>query len=83
MTILEYNSPRCVLALKVDAINSVQFSNHTGYAKGVRGQVKRQQTNNNTCFADDDNDVLQVLDDSQLQELMEGLEANQINKYNT
>ena len=25
---------------KVDAINSVQFSNHTGYAKGVRGQVR-------------------------------------------
>jgi len=52
--------PLQLLDFEVDAINSVQFSNHTGYAKGVRGQV---------------------LDDSQLQELMEGLEANQINKY--
>jgi len=52
--------PLQLLDFEVDAINSVQFSNHTGYAKGVRGQV---------------------LDDSQLQELIEGLEANQINKY--
>ena len=28
-----------ILFLQVDAINSVQFSNHTGYPKGVRGQV--------------------------------------------
>ena len=33
---------------KVDAINSVQFSNHTGYAKGVRGQVKTIDTDNQT-----------------------------------
>ena len=27
------------LGFEVDAINSVQFSNHTGYAKGIKGQV--------------------------------------------
>lgn len=52
--------PLQLLGFEVDAINSVQFSNHTGYPKGVRGQV---------------------LDDSQLQELVEGLEANNINRY--
>jgi len=52
--------PLQLLDFEVDAINSVQFSNHTGYPKGVRGQV---------------------LDDSQLQELIDGLEANQINSY--
>jgi len=52
--------PLQLLDFEVDAINSVQFSNHTGYAKGVRGQV---------------------LDDSQLQELVDGLEANQIHSY--
>jgi len=31
--------PLQLLGLEVDAINSVQFSNHTGYAAGVRGQV--------------------------------------------
>ena len=31
--------PLQLLGLDVDPINSVQFSNHTGYAKGVRGQV--------------------------------------------
>ena len=44
----------------MDTINSVQFSNHTGYSAGVRGQI---------------------LDDSQLQELIDGLDANNINKY--
>ena len=34
-----------IFCLKVDAINSVQFSNHTGYAKGVRGQVNYPQEN--------------------------------------
>ena len=46
--------------MKVDTINSVQFSNHTGYPEGVRGQV---------------------LDDTQLQELVDGLDANNINQY--
>ena len=36
--------------LQVDAINSVQFSNHTGYAKGVRGQVKIIKTDNQTIY---------------------------------
>lgn len=31
--------PLQILGFEVDAINSVQFSNHTGYAKGVKGQV--------------------------------------------
>jgi len=31
--------PLQLLGFEVDAINSVQFSNHTGYDKGVRGQV--------------------------------------------
>jgi len=52
--------PLQLLDFEVDAINSVHFPNHTGYPKGVRGQV---------------------LDDSQLQELIDGLEANQINSY--
>jgi len=52
--------PLQLLGFEVDAINSVQFSNHTGYSKGVRGQV---------------------LDDNQLQELVDGLEANGINRY--
>lgn len=52
--------PLQLLDFEVDAINSVQFSNHTGYSQGVRGQV---------------------LDDSQLQELVDGLEANQISSY--
>ena len=51
--------PRLLLS-QVDAINSVQFSNHTGYHAGVRGQV---------------------LDDAQLQELVDGLDANNINHY--
>ena len=42
---------------EVDAINSVQFSNHTGYPNGIKGQV---------------------LDDSQLWELYQGLQENQI-----
>ena len=45
---------------QVDTINSVQFSNHTGYSAGVRGQI---------------------LDDGQLQELVDGLDANNINHY--
>ena len=48
------------MGFEVDAINSVQFSNHTGYPAGVRGQV---------------------LDDTQLQELVDGLEANNICSY--
>ena len=52
--------PLQLLGFEVDTINSVQFSNHTGYSAGVRGQV---------------------LDDTQLQELIDGLEANQINHY--
>ena len=28
-----------LLGFEVDTINSVQFSNHTGYTAGVRGQV--------------------------------------------
>merc|ERR1712045_163271 len=35
--------PLQLLGFEVDAINSVQFSNHTGYAKGVRGQVLNDQ----------------------------------------
>jgi len=52
--------PLQLLGFEVDAINSVQFSNHTGYPAGVRGQV---------------------LDDTQLQELVDGLEANNICSY--
>ena len=71
--------PLQLLGFEVDAINSVQvleqsgyhiiyllifmsfqFSNHTGYDKGVRGQV---------------------LDDKQLAELIEGLKINQIDDY--
>ena len=78
----------CILiysVLKVDAINSVQFSNHTGYAKGVRGQVNYPPRKQKKQFSPQkaSNDSIQVLDDSQLQELMEGLEANQINKYDS
>lgn len=35
--------PLQLLGFEVDAINSVQFSNHTGYSKGVRGQVLNDQ----------------------------------------
>merc|ERR1719186_1110455 len=52
--------PLQLLGFEVDTINSVQFSNHTGYPEGVRGQV---------------------LDDTQLQELVDGLDANNINHY--
>jgi pyridoxine kinase len=31
--------PLQLLGYEVDSINSVQFSNHTGYAKGIRGQI--------------------------------------------
>ncbi len=31
--------PLQLLGYEVDAINSVQFSNHTGYPKGIRGQT--------------------------------------------
>jgi len=31
--------PLQLLGFEVDAINSVQFSNHTGYPKGIKGQV--------------------------------------------
>jgi len=52
--------PLQLLGFEVDTVNSVQFSNHTGYSAGVRGQI---------------------LDDTQLQELIDGLDANNINKY--
>eukprot|EP00092_Neocalanus_flemingeri_P079825 GFUD01099485.1.p1 GENE.GFUD01099485.1~~GFUD01099485.1.p1 ORF type:complete len:306 (-),score=106.06 GFUD01099485.1:190-1107(-) len=52
--------PLQLLGFEVDTINSVQFSNHTGYPAGVRGQV---------------------LDDTQLQQLVDGLDANHINQY--
>jgi len=52
--------PLQLLGFEVDAINSVQFSNHTGYKNGIKGQV---------------------LDDNQLQELIDGLDMNGINKY--
>jgi len=52
--------PLQLLGFEVDAINSVQFSNHTGYSEGVKGQV---------------------LNDSELQDLIDGLNLNKINKY--
>jgi len=52
--------PLQLLGFEVDTINSVQFSNHTGYSAGVRGQV---------------------LEATQLQELIDGLEANKIDYY--
>jgi len=52
--------PLQLLGFEVDAINSVQFSNHTGYAKGIKGQV---------------------LDSAQLDELVEGLKMNEIDRY--
>ncbi|KAG8225003.1 hypothetical protein J437_LFUL006014 [Ladona fulva] len=51
--------PLQVLGFEVDAINSVQFSNHTGY-----GYWKGQ-----------------VLNDSQLGDLMDGLKSNGLDKY--
>jgi hypothetical protein len=33
--------PLQLLGFEVDAINSVQFSNHSGYPKGMRGQVNQ------------------------------------------
>ena len=35
--------PLQLLGFEVDTINSVQFSNHTGYSAGVRGQVSNSQ----------------------------------------
>lgn len=52
--------PLQLLDFEVDAINSVQFSNHTGYPKGVKGQI---------------------LNDGQLEELVLGLEENNICNY--
>lgn len=51
--------PLQVLGFEIDAVNSVQFSNHTGYPhwKG------------------------QVLNSGELQELYQGLQFNQVNKY--
>lgn len=51
--------PLQVLGFEIDAVNSVQFSNHTGYPhwKG------------------------QVLNSGELQELYQGLQLNQVNKY--
>lgn len=39
--IFSFISTKCfqLLGFEVDTINSVQFSNHTGYTAGVRGQV--------------------------------------------
>ncbi|XP_043229882.1 pyridoxal kinase-like [Amphibalanus amphitrite] len=51
--------PLQVHGFDVDAVNSVQFSNHTGYK----------------CFKG------QVLNDSELEELVSGLRLNDINKY--
>jgi len=36
-----------VLGFEVDAINSVQFSNHTGY-KHIKGQILKEQELGNT-----------------------------------
>ena len=47
--------PLQLLGFNVDPINSVQFSNHTGYANGFKGDI---------------------LSGSQLDALMEGLQAN-------
>jgi len=52
--------PLQLLGFEVDAINSVQFSNHTGYAKGIKGQV---------------------LGAEELQDLVDGLDMNNINTY--
>lgn len=52
--------PLQLLGFEVDAINSVQFSNHTGYEGGVKGQV---------------------LNDSELADLMAGLRINKIDRY--
>ncbi|TRY73309.1 hypothetical protein TCAL_02240 [Tigriopus californicus] len=52
--------PLQLLGFEVDAINSVQFSNHTGYAHGIRGQV---------------------LGDTDLWDLIEGLRINEIDSY--
>ena len=35
--------PLQLLGFEVDTINSVQFSNHTGYSAGVRGQVSNSE----------------------------------------
>ena len=44
--------PLQLLGFEVDTINSVQFSNHTGYSAGVRGQVS-----NNTQYRDLEKDT--------------------------
>ena len=46
-----------VLGYETDAVNSVQFSNHTGYSGGFKGTR---------------------MDDVQLGEILEGLEANNL-----
>ena len=52
--------PLRLLGFRTDCINSVQFSNHTGYEKGLKGQC---------------------LDDIELWNLIEGLEANGLDNY--
>ncbi|XP_023323369.1 pyridoxal kinase [Eurytemora carolleeae] len=52
--------PLQLLGFEVDAINSVQFSNHTGYEHGTKGQI---------------------MNDSELQELIDGLQMNKINSF--
>ena len=52
--------PLQLLGFETDCINSVQFSNHTGYKNGIKGHR---------------------LDDVQLWDLIEGLEANGLDNY--
>ena len=52
--------PLQLLGFETDCINSVQFSNHTGYNNGVKGQL---------------------LNDVELWDLIEGLEANGLDRY--
>ena len=52
--------PLQLLGFETDCINSVQFSNHTGYDKGVKGQR---------------------LNDVELWDLIDGLEANGLDNY--
>jgi len=52
--------PLQLLGFETDCINSVQFSNHTGYDKGVKGQR---------------------LNDVELWDLIDGLEANGLDHY--
>ena len=69
--------PLQLQGFEVDTINSVQFSNHTGYPS-FRGQVRclsypPQSTQPTRDF--------KVLDGDQLWTLVEGLQANQLFHY--